>query len=565
MNVHEWRSGLALQEAWGARLRLRCANVGRGHPALRVSSSDQITVIKPGTAALFDAPLADPAALVAAGIKADRVRLRTIVLAQHGDFIYLRSEQGPALRASVLQPFHASAPQHPLELIPPPLLESLIPGDRVELVGSPLEVAPFLHMSWSAFRKLPPGELPAPINAEERSPAGLACDLVTLKGTVLWHDPATAPGTTDKLAMECGGTTVHAGIEHLAEQAAVTPDNIPVFHPGDLVEATGVLIPAENGSPMTLNVKSRQDVHQLAAAAPVRRLSPTAWRWIIGLASSLTAALAGAWWLQRQVRQRTEALAVTNATLREEVTVREKAEADLARALAQERDLNELKNRFVSMMSHEFRTPLGITMSAVELLRHYEDRLPPEEKTQLLEDIHSATKNMAGLMEQVLLLGRVDAGKLGFKPAPIDLQIFGSKLTDETLSATNHRCRITWTAGSDLSGARADEALLRHIFTNLLGNAVKYSPAGAVVDFYASRDASIAVFSVQDYGIGIPEADLPTIFEAFHRASNVESIPGTGLGLVISKHCVELHSGSIQVKTKPGEGTTFTVRIPAWD
>ena len=312
-------------------------------------------------------------------------------------------------------------------------------------------------------------------------------------------------------------------------------------------------------------VHSRQDLRRLAAAVALRRLSPTAWRWITGLGSGLTAALAGAWWLQRQVRQRTKALAMSNATLREEVSVREKAEADLARALAQERDLSELKNRFVSMVSHEFRTPLGITMSAVELLQHYEDRLPPQEKAQLFEDIHSATKNMAELMEEVLLLGRVDAGKLGFKPTPLDLEAFGNKLTDEALSATNRRCSITWMAENDLSGAHADESLLRHIFTNLLGNGVKYSPAGAAVYFRARREGSMAVFSVQDSGIGIPEEDLPLLFEAFHRASNVDTIPGTGLGLVISKRCVELHRGSIQVNSKTGEGTTFTVRIPAWD
>ena len=293
-------------------------------------------------------------------------------------------------------------------------------------------------------------------------------------------------------------------------------------------------------------------------------LSPVAWRWIIGLTSGLAVALGGAWWLQRQVRQRTAALAVSNATLRDEVAVREKAETDLACALAQERDLGELKSRFVSTVSHEFRTPLGITMSAVELLRHYEDRLPPEEKTQLYDDIHTATKNMAGLMEQVLVLGRVDAGKLPYKPAPLDLDALALRHTDESLSATNRKCPIAWSAENDLSGAHADEALLRHIFTNLLSNGVKHSPVGATVYFRACREGLMAVFTVQDCGIGIPEAEIPELFEAFHRASNVDDIPGTGLGLVISKRCAELHGGNIQVKSAPGEGTTFTVRIPAW-
>ena len=273
---------------------------------------------------------------------------------------------------------------------------------------------------------------------------------------------------------------------------------------------------------------------------------------LLGLIPVGIAAALGAMVLRRQGRLTREFVEATEIASQRE------------RELATEREVGELKSRFVTTVSHEFRTPLGITMSAVELLRHYEDRLPPEEKKQLFEDIHTATKNMAGLMEQVLVLGRVDAGKLAYKPAPLDLDALSSKLIDESLSASNRKCPIQWTAENDLSGAHADEALLRHIFTNLLSNAVKYSPAGAAVHFRARREGLMAVFTLRDHGIGIPEKDLPTLFEAFHRASNVGDIPGTGLGLVISKRCVDLHGGSIQVKSTPGEGTTFTVRIPAW-
>jgi PAS domain S-box-containing protein len=269
-----------------------------------------------------------------------------------------------------------------------------------------------------------------------------------------------------------------------------------------------------------------------------------------------------------ETKQAEEAMLALNHTLEQRVDERTaaliKAQEELSRSLENERELSELKNKFVSMVSHEFRTPLGITMSAVELLRHYEDRLPPEERSQLFEDIHTATRNMAGLMEQVLVLDRVDAGKLAFKPAPLDLEILARKLTDESHSATNRKCPIEWAVESDLSGSRADEALLRHIFTNLLSNGVKYSPPGATVHFRAHREGLMAVFTVSDSGIGIPEKDLPHLFEAFHRGTNVGDIPGTGLGLVISKRCADLHGGSIQVKSSPGEGTTFTVRIPAW-
>ncbi len=292
-----------------------------------------------------------------------------------------------------------------------------------------------------------------------------------------------------------------------------------------------------------------------AAASGERGTGPAYPGWLpiaFGLAAVGAAGLLGIILFRRQGR------------LASEFVVAAKLAADKDRELSAERALGELKSRFVTTVSHEFRTPLGIAMSAVELLRHYEDRLPREKRTQLFEDIHSATKNMAGLMEQVLVLGRVDAGKLAYRPAPLDLDALAQKLTDESLSATNRKCPIEWTAENDLSGAHADEALLRHIFTNLISNGVKYSPAGAAVHFHARREGLMAVFTVQDHGIGIPEKDLPELFEAFHRGTNVGEIPGTGLGLVISKRCAELHGGSIQVKSAPGEGTTFTVRIPAW-
>jgi PAS domain S-box-containing protein len=261
-----------------------------------------------------------------------------------------------------------------------------------------------------------------------------------------------------------------------------------------------------------------------------------------------------------------DAMLAMNHTLEQRVNERttelKLAQTDLIRALEQERELNELKSRFVTTVSHEFRTPLGIIMSAVELMRHYEERLPKEQRRELCDDIHSATRLMAGLMEQVLVLGRVEAGKLGYRPAPIDIDILAGKLTDESLSATNRRCPIHWRPEGSLEGAQADEALLRHIFSNLITNAVKYSPEESAVELTARREGEDAVFQVIDHGIGIPIEDQPRLFEAFHRCSNVGEIPGTGLGLVIVKRCVELHSGTMKIDSEVGRGTTFTVRLP---
>lgn len=247
-----------------------------------------------------------------------------------------------------------------------------------------------------------------------------------------------------------------------------------------------------------------------------------------------------------------------------DITSRKKAEEDTLRALAAERELGELKSRFVSLVSHEFRTPLGITMSAVELLRNYLDRLPAAKRTELLDDIYSATLRMSDLMEQVLLLGRVEAGKVAFHPVPTDLVEFASRIVDETLSATQHRCPVTVTACREAAHAVADEVLLRPILSNLLSNAIKYSPDGSPVRILLDREGSKAVFTVVDHGIGIPPEDHPRLYEAFHRASNVEHISGTGLGLLIVRRCVDLHEGEIQFTSTVGQGTTFTVRIPAF-
>jgi PAS domain S-box-containing protein len=270
-----------------------------------------------------------------------------------------------------------------------------------------------------------------------------------------------------------------------------------------------------------------------------------------------------------QMKHAEETMQALNQTLEQRVQERtaelEVARADLSKALDQERELSDLKSRFVSMVSHEFRTPLGVTMSAVEIMRHFDDKLPPEKRRELCDEIHGATRNMAGLMEQVLVLGRVEAGKLGYRPAALDVESLIGKLIDESLSATNRRCPIKLECEGDLHDAVGDEALVRHILSNLIHNAVKYSSERVDVCIRVSRRGSDLVCEVQDHGIGIPEKDRAHLYEAFHRCTNVGDIPGTGLGLVIVKRCVDLHNGSIELHSEVGKGTTFIVRLPMFD
>jgi signal transduction histidine kinase len=171
---------------------------------------------------------------------------------------------------------------------------------------------------------------------------------------------------------------------------------------------------------------------------------------------------------------------------------------------------------------------------------------------------------MAGMMEEVLILSRLDAGKLDFQPAALDLNSFFRRMVDEVLSATNRRCPIELSLASVPPEAEADERLLGHIFTNLLSNAVKYSEPGATVNFGVERDGTDAVCMVRDRGIGIAEDDQRHLFKAFQRGGNVGTRPGTGLGLLVVKRCLELHRGNVRVVSKLGEGTTVTVRLPVF-
>jgi signal transduction histidine kinase len=245
-----------------------------------------------------------------------------------------------------------------------------------------------------------------------------------------------------------------------------------------------------------------------------------------------------------------------------DITERKEAEAELLKSLAREKELSALKTNFVSMVSHEFRTPLGIIMSSSEILESYFEGLKPEERREQLESIKKNTRRMADLMEEVLLLSRVESGRLSLDPQAMDLATFCRRLIDEVLSATHRRCPIELTLDAGNGETFADERLLRHILINLLTNAVKYSPEGVPVQFSMVRLATRVRFEVVDRGIGIPEQDQKWLFTAFQRGRNVGTIPGTGLGLVIVKRCVELHRGSIQVHSAVGRGTKVEVEVP---
>ncbi|MBC5763837.1 PAS domain S-box protein [Ramlibacter albus] len=248
-----------------------------------------------------------------------------------------------------------------------------------------------------------------------------------------------------------------------------------------------------------------------------------------------------------------------------DVTERRQVEQDMRNALARERELSQLKSRFVAVASHEFRTPLAAILSSVELLDDYGARLPTHERKEIVQQIRSAVTRMNGMVENILLTSKLEAGRLAFDPLPRSVPDLLVQVAAEMDQANPQASRIEMRCDGLDEPRLMDVKLVRHILVNLLGNALKYSPPDTVVECYVAteHDDDRLVFSVQDRGIGIPKDDLPRLFETFHRGGNVGNIQGTGIGLNIVKECVELHQGTIEVESEPGHGTIFHVRLPA--
>ena len=245
-----------------------------------------------------------------------------------------------------------------------------------------------------------------------------------------------------------------------------------------------------------------------------------------------------------------------------DISDRIRAEQNTLAALEKEKELNELRSRFVSMTSHEFRTPLATILSSAELLKYYGDRLPESEKLDVIQTIENSVHRMTRMLDRVLLLGRVDAQMLQFEPTSLDLiPLCQSLVRDAVAQFPNGKCVVEAKLPADLPKGQYDEKLLRHIFSNLLSNAIKYSPNGGLVVFDVRHDGSETIFTVSDQGIGIPAEEVPHLFESFHRASNVGDIQGTGLGLAIVKNSVDLHGGDITVHSSVNQGTQFVVRL----
>ncbi|MBK8030875.1 MAG: PAS domain S-box protein [Chloroflexi bacterium] len=245
-----------------------------------------------------------------------------------------------------------------------------------------------------------------------------------------------------------------------------------------------------------------------------------------------------------------------------DITEHKHSEEALRQALAAEQELGELKSRFVSMASHEFRTPLAAIMALAESLSIYRHKMDDAQIERRLEKIRQQVDHMIAIMDDVLQLARLQTGRMEFVPAPGDLDALCRDVIEELDIQSSNRGRIVYTAPELAPALSFDVRLMRQVIHNLLANALKYSPADKIVKLKLSQDNVNIYLQVIDEGIGIPPDDQKYLFEPFHRGRNVGTIPGTGLGLSITKQFVELHGGTINVASEVDAGTTFIVTMP---
>lgn len=259
--------------------------------------------------------------------------------------------------------------------------------------------------------------------------------------------------------------------------------------------------------------------------------------------------------LEAKVEERT-------AVLKEALHRLEQSQRELSDALDKERQLNEIKSRFVSMASHEFRTPLSTVLSSASLLSKYTKTEEEEKRARHVEKIKASVKHLNDLLEDFLSLGRLDEGKVATAVRPFNL----CEAVEETVMEMKSLAKKDQRLSHQHEGTatiESDKKLLKNILINLVSNAIKFSPEGSSIVITSNLTGDTAQLQVKDEGIGIAAEDRAHLFSSFFRGKNALNIQGTGLGLHIVKRYVELAGGTIALESRLGRGTTVTVSLPA--
>ncbi len=244
-----------------------------------------------------------------------------------------------------------------------------------------------------------------------------------------------------------------------------------------------------------------------------------------------------------------------------DITERKRVEKEMEIALQKEQELNELKSNFLSMTSHEFRTPLTVILSAAELLEAHRQKDSDTQSLKYIKQIQVSVDNLLRFLDNLLILGKADANKLTVQRTTIDLEKFCQNLI-ERLEFDSKVSRIILVNKCQKNVWKLDSNLLDHILSNLLSNALKYSPVDAPIYLRLAQENDTLMLEVEDQGIGIVLEDHKHLFKLFYRGKNVGNIPGNGLGLAIVKKSVEIYGGSLMVSSEPGVGTIFKVNLP---
>jgi PAS domain S-box-containing protein len=256
--------------------------------------------------------------------------------------------------------------------------------------------------------------------------------------------------------------------------------------------------------------------------------------------------------LEELVEERTHSLKETVLALQE-------AKEEVSISLEKEKELGQLKSRFVSMASHEFRTPLSAIQLSAVLIEKYSSQFDNPNITKHINKIKSAISNLTSILNDFLSLEKLEAGKVEPIYTRFDIVKFGEEITEEMQMIAKQNQLIVYQHTGIGSAASSDQALLKNCIINLIGNAIKYSGENTFIEFNTEISEKQLNVTIKDNGIGIPEPDQKHLFEAFFRAHNTGNIPGTGLGLNIVTRYTNLMNGKISFKSQVNKGTSFTL------
>ena len=258
--------------------------------------------------------------------------------------------------------------------------------------------------------------------------------------------------------------------------------------------------------------------------------------------------------LDKQVKNRT-------LILEEAIEELEKTKEELNDALSKEKELNELKSRFVSMASHEFRTPLATIQSSLSLVKKYGEMQELEKQDKHIHKIKSSINNLTDILNDFLSVSKLEEGKVESASEEINLKTFISEIISEMQEITKDGQNISYSHSGNES-VSLDKKLLKNILFNLASNAIKFSPERKTIKIISETKKISVKISVKDKGIGISKEDQKHLFERFFRGHNATNIQGTGLGLNIVVKYVKLMNGSIEFESKENKGTLFTITLP---